>query len=105
MFRLHPIMPGAAAIIPPISENRGPAVQMPAHSLIKIPLRGGAFMFEKFPDVITVKDLAAMLHIGRNSAYELVRSGKIKSVVVGRQIRVAKISVIDFVQNNIAQAS
>ena len=54
-------------------------------------------MFSNMPDVLTVKQVAEMLRIGRNTAYELVRSGEIKSVFIGRQIRVPKTSVIEFV--------
>ena len=40
------------------------------------------------PIVFTVKELAVYLKIGRNSAYNLVRSGQIRSVRIGRLIRV-----------------
>ena len=39
-----------------------------------------------------------ILDIGRNTAYELVRSGKIRSIKVGRQIRVPRDAVVDFLQ-------
>ncbi len=54
-------------------------------------------MFEQFPDVLTVQQVAELLRVGRNTAYELIRSGLIKGVKVGRQIRVAKANVIDFI--------
>jgi excisionase family DNA binding protein len=53
-------------------------------------------MFNEYPDILNVRQLAEALKIGRNNAYELVRSGKIKSVVIGRQIRIPKDSVVDF---------
>jgi excisionase family DNA binding protein len=56
-------------------------------------------MFENFPDVLTVPQVAEILRVGRNTAYDLVRSGAIKGVKVGRQIRVAKSSVIEFISN------
>ena len=37
-----------------------------------------------------------ILDIGRNTAYELVRSGKIRSIKVGRQIRVPRDAVVEF---------
>ena len=37
-----------------------------------------------------VEDLMSVLCIGRNTAYELVRSGQIRSIRVGRNIRVPK---------------
>ena len=55
-------------------------------------------MFSDAPDVLTVQQIAKLLQIGRNSAYELVRSGEIKSVTIGRQIRVSKESLLEFVR-------
>lgn len=54
-------------------------------------------MFEQFPDVLTVKQVADLLHVGRNTAYQLVRSGAIPSVIIGRQIRVSKASIVEFI--------
>ena len=54
-------------------------------------------MFNEYPDVLTVKQVSEMLNIGRNNAYELVRSGMIKSVTIGRQIRLPKDNVINFI--------
>ena len=56
-------------------------------------------MFERYQDVVTVDELAEMLKIGRNTAYELVRSGAVQSVRVGRNIRIPKQAVIDYVTN------
>ena len=44
-------------------------------------------------DVITVKELAALLRIGINAAYRLVRDGTIFSVRVGRQYRIPRASL------------
>jgi len=35
-------------------------------------------LFSSYPDVVEVSDLQAMLNIGRNSAYSLIRDNKIK---------------------------
>lgn len=40
------------------------------------------------PLVLKVEDLMPILSIGRNMAYELVRSGQIHSVRVGRSYRI-----------------
>ena len=42
------------------------------------------------PVAMSVEQLAEILQVGRNTAYALVRSGRIRSVRVGRQIRVPK---------------
>ena len=56
-------------------------------------------MFREYNDVITVSELAKMLKIGRNTAYELVRCGTIRSIRVGRQIRLPKDAVIEYIAN------
>jgi len=54
-------------------------------------------MFETYKDVVTVRELAAMLDVGRNTAYELVRAGIVPSIKIGRQIRIPKTAVIAYV--------
>lgn len=46
--------------------------------------------FDELPMVMTVKDVAAALNIGYNSAYELVRSDQIKCIRIGKTYRVLK---------------
>ena len=50
-------------------------------------------------EVITVAELAKMLRIGRNSAYNLVNNGLVRSVRVGSQIRISRASVLEFIGN------
>ena len=57
---------------------------------------------EEVPLVLTIDDLMAVLNIGRNSAYDLVRSGRIKSFRVGTQIRIPRQAVADFLANTAA---
>lgn len=51
---------------------------------------------EDVPHVLKVKDLPPLLKVGRNTAYELVRSGQIHSVKVGRVYRIPRNAVIDY---------
>ena len=53
---------------------------------------------DELPLVLRVEDLMPILDIGRNTAYELVHSGQIRSIKVGRQIRVPRDAVVDFLQ-------
>ena len=46
--------------------------------------------FDELPLTLRVEDLMSILGIGRNTAYELVRSGQIRSIKVGKQIRIPK---------------
>ena len=52
--------------------------------------------YEDLPLTMRVGDLMPVLRIGRNAAYELVRSGKIRSIRVGRSIRIPREAVIDY---------
>lgn len=53
-------------------------------------------MFEIYSDVVGVSELCKMLNIGKNKAYELINSKKIKSVRIGRNIKIPKKYVIEF---------
>ena len=56
--------------------------------------------FEQLPLVLSVNQLVDVLKIGRNTAYELLRCGKIKSIRVGHQIRIPKEAVLRFLQES-----
>ena len=56
-------------------------------------------MFNEYPDIMSVEQLAKALGIGRNSAYALVRSRTIGSKRVGRKIIVPKACGIDYVRS------
>lgn len=53
-------------------------------------------MFSDYPDVVSIAELQSMLRIGRNTAYDLLKSGAISSIRVGKRYIIPKISVIDF---------
>ena len=53
-------------------------------------------LFSEYPDVVTVDDLQKMLKIGRNSAYDILKSGLIKTIKVGKRYIIPKLSVINF---------
>lgn len=55
----------------------------------------GTYM-ERIPLVLTVNQLADILGVGRNTAYGIVRSGQIPSVRVGRQIRISRGALMNF---------
>jgi len=57
-------------------------------------------MFQSYPDVLNVKDVMKMLDIGRNKTLELLKTSKIKSVIVGNKYRIPKINVINFLMNS-----
>lgn len=50
------------------------------------------------PLVMKVEDLMPILHIGRNTAYELIRSGQIRCLRIGgKTIRIPRDAVLDFI--------
>ena len=52
--------------------------------------------FDALPLTLRVEDLMPILGIGRNTAYELVRSGKIRSIRIGRQLRIPKDALVAY---------
>lgn len=52
-----------------------------------------------YPDVLTIQDLMAILHIGKNAAYRLVQEGIIKAHKIGRIYRIPKICLNDYLQS------
>lgn len=55
---------------------------------------------DNLPLVLSVPELAAVLHIGRNAAYELVNSGKIRSIRIGKNIRIPQSALMDYLNQN-----
>ncbi len=57
---------------------------------------------DELPLILTVEDLMPVLCIGRNAAYDLVRSGQIHSLRIGRQIRIPREAVVSFISGSAA---
>lgn len=55
-------------------------------------------IFTEYPDVVTIDDIMEMLHVGKNTAYGLVKDGLIKSIRRGDRYIVPKACVIEFLQ-------
>ena len=56
--------------------------------------------FDELPLTLRVEDLMPTLGVGRNTAYELVRSKQIYSVKIGRQLRIPKQALIDYLTSS-----
>jgi anti-repressor protein len=52
------------------------------------------------PLLLKPVDAIATLDVGRNAFYELVRSGRLRSIRVGRLIRIPKQAIADFINGN-----
>lgn len=53
---------------------------------------------EQLPMFLTVEETAALLRLKRSHAYEMVRSGRIPSVRMGRLIRVPRDVLLEMLQ-------
>ena len=58
-----------------------------------------ALHLHQLPDVLTVREAAAVLRIGRNSAYELARQGTIPTIRLGRRLMVPKLALLRMLDN------
>ena len=54
-------------------------------------------MLNNIKDILTLKELRELLHIGKNTALRLVQSGEIEAFRVGKQWRVSKESVAKYI--------
>lgn len=57
-------------------------------------------MLQGYPDVLDVEQIRNVLGgISKRTIYKLLKEGKIDSIKVGREYRVTKINMIDFLMN------
>ena len=56
--------------------------------------------YDELPLTLRVEDLTSILDIGRNTAYELVRCKKIRSIRIGKQLRIPKQALIDYLSDD-----
>lgn len=66
-------------------------------------LRIENIMFKEYPDVVTPADLQKMLHIGRNSVYEILKNHSIKTIKLGKKYIIPKINVIEYLTAGTAE--
>jgi excisionase family DNA binding protein len=62
-------------------------------------------MFSKYPDIWGIADLCNALSIGRNKAYELLKTGEVKSIRIGKTHKIAKTWVEDYVNKSLQNSS
>ena len=55
---------------------------------------------DALPLTLTVNELAEVLRIGRNNAYNLVRSKKLRSIRVGRKIRIPREALQEYLNSS-----
>ena len=55
--------------------------------------------YDELPLTLRVEDLMPILDIGRNTAYELVRCGTIRSIRIGKQLRMPKDALVEYLSD------
>lgn len=61
-------------------------------------------MFKKYPDVLTIPQVAEALGIGKKAAYDLVNRHLLACVRIGKIIKVPKYALVEFMgtaRNNV----
>ena len=51
-----------------------------------------------YPDVLNFSQLCKILGISANTGYQLLKSGKIKNLKVGREYRISKIHLMEYLR-------
>ena len=54
-------------------------------------------MFEQYDDILTIEDVAEILKIGMTKTYQLVRSGDLKGYKEGKDWRIPKQALSEYV--------
>ncbi len=57
---------------------------------------------ESLPLALSVDDLMDILNVGKNTAYSLVKSGQLRSIRIGRQLRIPRDALREFLQGKTA---
>ncbi|MEX6493382.1 helix-turn-helix domain-containing protein [Fusobacterium animalis] len=55
-------------------------------------------MFNMYPDVLTVKEVREILRIGMNNIYQMLKSGELKSIKIGRVYKIKKEDVVEYIK-------
>ena len=60
-----------------------------------------SLMFTNYPDIVDIFQMRKMLgNIGISLAYKLLKQKRIKSIKIGREYRIPKSCIIEYLSNN-----
>jgi excisionase family DNA binding protein len=59
-----------------------------------------AVALARLPEVLTVREAAAVLRVGRNQLYQAVGRGQLRAVRIGRSIRIPKQALLDLLTHH-----
>lgn len=54
-------------------------------------------LFSDYDDILSIEDVMKMLHIGKNTAYSLLKNNEIRNLRIGKRYIIPKQSVINFI--------
>ena len=60
-------------------------------------ITGGIEMFESYEDILTIQDVADILKVGTTQVYKIVRAGQLKAFKEGKDWKIAKQALIEYV--------
>lgn len=59
-------------------------------------------MFELFDDILTIEDVSEALKTGTTQVYKIVRSGQLKAYKEGKDWKIPKVCLIEYIQQKAA---
>jgi excisionase family DNA binding protein len=77
------------------SHGRSDRPQAQTQPTSPSPAQDPAATPDRLPEVLTVREAAAVLRIGRNQLYEAVARGQLRALRIGRSIRIPKQALLD----------
>jgi excisionase family DNA binding protein len=92
------------ATAPPVQEQQWPPTpdpgdhphaQPPTSLTTPLDLAGSISALAALPEVLTVRDAAAILRVGRNQLYQAVARGELAAIRIGRSIRIPRQALLD----------
>jgi excisionase family DNA binding protein len=91
------------ATAPPAQEQHWPSTPdrgdrpspAPPSPTAPLDLTGSSTTLATLPEVLTVREAAAILRVGRNQLYQAVARGELGAVRIGRSIRIPKQALLD----------
>jgi excisionase family DNA binding protein len=86
-----------------------PADEASDHPVAPLPTSSGARIdpassrpvtLTSLPEVLTVREAAKVLRVGRNQLYQAVQRGQLRAVRIGRSIRIPKQTLLDLLAHD-----
>ena len=56
-------------------------------------------MFEHYPDIMNVKQVAEALAVGKNTVYRLITQNELPSFTIGNSIKIPKQGLLTYIQH------